>query len=56
MAVVNRIAGFAEDEATRFFGRPDPKVMDGLNILLRTPVETRNAFTARHLDLLDQIS
>ncbi|SES07553.1 metal dependent phosphohydrolase [Tranquillimonas rosea] len=49
-----RIAGFAEREATRFFGRPDPKVIDGLNIVLRPPKEVRAEFTARHAELLSQ--
>ncbi len=47
-----QIAGFEEAEATRFFGAPDPSVMAGLSIVLRPPVETRNAFTARHAELL----
>jgi 5'-deoxynucleotidase YfbR-like HD superfamily hydrolase len=47
-----QIAGFSEDEATRFFGKPDPKLMRGLAIVLRPPVETRNDFTARHNELL----
>ncbi|WP_370399663.1 hypothetical protein [Sulfitobacter sp. JB4-11] len=48
-----QIAGFAEPEATRFFGAPDPAVMEGLQIVLRPPVETRNAFTERHAVLLE---
>ncbi len=48
-----QIAGFEEAEATRFFGAPDPSVMAGLSIVLRPPVETRNAFTARHAELLE---
>jgi 5'-deoxynucleotidase YfbR-like HD superfamily hydrolase len=47
-----QIAGFSEAEATRFFGRPDAKYMEGLSILLRAPVETRFDFTARHAVLL----
>ena len=50
-----RIAGFTEAEANRFFGRPDPTLMDGLDITLRPPVETRNAYTARHNALLEQL-
>ncbi|NNE52045.1 MAG: HD family hydrolase [Sulfitobacter sp.] len=50
------IAGFSEAEATRFFGKPDPALMEGLHILLRPPVETRNAFTARHLSLLKEMT
>lgn len=48
-----QIAGFEEAEATKFFGAPDPSVMEGLSIVLRPPVETRTAFTARHVDLLE---
>lgn len=48
-----QIAGFEAAEATKFFGAPDPAVMEGLSIVLRPPVETRNAFTARHTDLLE---
>ena len=49
-----QIAGFAEAEATRFFGRPSNGVMQGLDIVLRPPREVRAAFTARHRELLDQ--
>ena len=48
-----QIAGFTEAEATRFFGKPDPALTDGLSIVLRPPVETRNAYTARHAELLE---
>jgi len=47
-----QIAGFAVAEADRFFGRPDPAVIDGLEIALRPPVEVRAAYTARHADLM----
>ena len=47
-----QIAGFSEAEATKFFGKPDMAVIDGLSIVLRTPVETRTTFTARHHELL----
>ena len=49
-----QIAGFTESEATKFFGKPDPGLINGLSIVLRPPVETRNAYTARHADLLEQ--
>ena len=48
-----QIAGFSEVEASRFFGKPDPALMQDLTIVLRPPVETRNAFTARHAELLE---
>ncbi|MWD29619.1 HD domain-containing protein [Aquicoccus sp. SCR17] len=46
------IAGFAETEADRFFGHPDPALREGLSIRLRPPVEVRRDFTARHAELL----
>ncbi len=50
-----QIAGFSETEATKFFGRPDKSVMEGLEIVLRPPVEVRQAYTDRHADLLRQL-
>jgi len=50
-----QIAGFAEAEATRFFGRPNPELIADLDIVLRPPREVRAAFTARHASLLAQI-
>jgi hypothetical protein len=47
-----QIAGFAEAEADRFFGRPDPALARGLSIALRPPAEVRAAYTARHAALL----
>lgn len=47
-----QIAGFSETEAGKLFGRPKQDVIDGLSIRLRPPVEVRNAFTARHSELL----
>lgn len=51
-----QIAGFSEAESTKFFGRPDPNLIADLSIVLRPPVETRNAFTDRHAALLDRMS
>lgn len=51
-----QIAGFSEAESTRFFGKPDPALIKGLNIVLRTPVSARTAFTIRHAELLEQMS
>lgn len=50
-----QIAGFSVSEANKLFGTPDPKVIDGLSICLRAPVEVRIAFTQRHNDLLAQL-
>jgi 5'-deoxynucleotidase YfbR-like HD superfamily hydrolase len=47
-----QIAGFAEAEADRFFGRPDSALIDGLTLRLRPPAEVRAAFTVRHATLL----
>ena len=49
-----RIAGFSIAEADRFFGAPDPKHIDRLDILLRPPLEVRRAFTDRHQALLGE--
>lgn len=51
-----QIAGFSETEASKFFGTPDSTLMDGLSIMLRPPVETRNAFTDRHHALLKDMT
>ena len=50
-----RIAGFSEAEANRFFGRPDPGLIAGLDITLRPPVEVRTAYLDRHETLTGQI-
>jgi 5'-deoxynucleotidase YfbR-like HD superfamily hydrolase len=47
-----QIAGFTADEANKLFGKPDMNLTNGLDITLRPPVETRNAFTARYQVLL----
>ncbi|MCX7558222.1 HD family hydrolase [Sulfitobacter sp. F26204] len=50
-----QIAGFSEAESSKFFGKPDPALLDGLSIVLRPPVETRSEFTARHHALLKEM-
>ena len=50
-----QIAGFEEAEANKFFGKPDLNLIKGLNIHLRPPVEAREAYTARHEELLDAL-
>lgn len=47
-----QIAGFSQTEAGKFFGTPQPELMDGLAITLRAPIEVRAAFTARHSELM----
>ncbi|MDF3415026.1 HD family hydrolase [Sulfitobacter sp. M57] len=49
-----QIAGFSETESSKFFGTPNPALIEGLSIMLRPPVETRRAFTARHATLLEE--
>ncbi len=51
-----RIAGFSESEANRFFGKPDPSLIDGLDLRLRPPMEARNDYTARHHALLEAMT
>ena len=50
-----QIAGFDEAEASRFFGKPDSSLIQGLSIILRPPAEARHAFVARHETLLGQL-
>lgn len=51
-----RIAGFAEAEATKFFGKPSATVIKGLDVQLRTPVDVRADYTSRHAELLRKLS
>jgi 5'-deoxynucleotidase YfbR-like HD superfamily hydrolase len=46
------IAGFTVAEADKFFGKPDPSTIKGLEIILRPPVEVRADFVRRHAELL----
>ena len=50
-----QIAGFAEPEANRFFGCPDPALLEGLSIRLRKPSEVRAEYLARHAALMDAL-
>lgn len=50
-----QIAGFSEEEASKFFGQPDSELVKGLVIRLRPPLSVRAAFTARHNQLLQQL-
>ncbi len=49
------IAGFAQAEADKLFGKPDLSLIRGLSINLRPPVEVRADYTARHHELLAQM-
>mgnify|MGYP001145941754 CR=1 FL=1 len=50
-----QIAGFTEAEADQFFGKPDVTLIEGLTIRLRPPLDVRNDFTARHIELMRQL-
>lgn len=50
-----QIAGFSEDEASRFFGRPDMSIVGKLDIILRPAPLVRSAYTERHRELVSQI-
>ncbi|MDU9005146.1 HD family hydrolase [Sedimentitalea todarodis] len=50
-----RIAGFAEAEANKFFGKPDRTLIADLDIRLRPPVDARRDFIQRHDTLLRKI-
>lgn len=50
-----QIAGFAEVEADRFFGRPAPALMAELRLAPRPPAEVRAAYLARHDALLAEM-
>ncbi len=50
-----QIAGFSEDEANRFFGRPKESVVENLRIVLRPPVNVRRAYTDRITELIAQV-
>ena len=47
-----QIAGFSEVEANRFFGKPDHTIVEEFSIMLRPPLDTRNAYTERHAALM----
>ena len=47
-----QIAGFASAEADRFFGRPDPALVEGIAIEPRPPAQARAAFLDRHAALM----
>jgi uncharacterized protein len=46
-----QIAGFAEAEADRFFGKPPAPAVEGMTIAPRPPVEVRAEFIARYRGL-----
>ena len=50
-----QLAGFSLTEANRFFGAPDEDIAAGLTLRLRPPVEAREAFVARHRELISRL-
>lgn len=50
-----QIAGFSAAEATRLFPLPDTRMIEGLQIRLRPPAETRADYLARHHELIGLI-
>ena len=50
-----QLAGFTQAEADKFFGKPDPALIDGLSLHLRPPAEVRADFTARHAALMEAL-
>ena len=46
------LAGFTAAEANRYFGRPEPRLIDSLALRLRPPAEARAAFLAAHAALI----
>lgn len=50
-----QIAGFSETESNKLFGKQDETLVRDLRIHLRPPVHARNAFTARHAELMGQL-
>ncbi|SCZ72513.1 metal dependent phosphohydrolase [Epibacterium ulvae] len=50
-----QIAGFSEQEASKFFGRPKPEIIQDLKIDLRPPKEVRYDFVSRHQELLEAL-
>lgn len=51
-----QIAGFSVAESDKFFGKPDQRAIQGLQISLREPVAVRLDFTRRHAQLLEELS
>ena len=50
-----QIAGFTEGEADKLFGRPENRVLRGLELRLRPPALVRVDYIARHVVLLAEI-
>ena len=51
----NQLAGFSISESDKLFGKVDRKIVQGLKLYLRPPVEVRQNFMNQHTNLLDRI-
>ena len=51
----NQLAGFSISESDKLFGKFDRKIVQGLKLYLRPPVEVRQNFMNQHTNLLDRI-
>ena len=51
----NQLAGFSISESDRLFGKVDRKIVRGLKLYLRPPVEVRQDFMNQHKNLLDRV-
>ncbi|MXQ08223.1 HD domain-containing protein [Alphaproteobacteria bacterium GH1-50] len=50
-----QLAGFTLTEANKLFGEPQGDIANGLELRLRPPKDVRNAFVARHKDLINRL-
>ncbi|MCF6233801.1 MAG: HD family hydrolase [Rhodobacteraceae bacterium] len=50
-----QLAGFSTAEADKLFGRVNSETIKGLSLVLRPPIEARNAFTTRHTVLISAL-
>jgi len=51
----NQLAGFSISESDKLFGKVDRKIVRGLKLYLRPPVEVRQDFMNQHKNLLDRV-
>ena len=51
----NQLADFSISESDRLFGKVDRKIVQGLKLYLRPPIEVRQDFMNQHTNLLDRI-
>ena len=51
----NQLAGFSISESDKLFGKVDRKIVRGLKLYLRPPIEVRQDFMNQHINLLNRI-